>query len=425
MFFQDIIFIFWYLYYILVACKTRTNDKIDENVIKDINFQSIWMIWKKTWLFEPKKGINRGLVSWIIIFIPIFIIILSLLSNSSLVFNHYLSNILKNIWTDIFVLIISAPIAFLLFKIIYHNTIWTKNEIEKSNIKPQNTLFKIILIVLSITYLFFILSAYLDITWFIPENESANTISEFARKWFFELAIVAAINFWVFIATKIFTKNDKSTKILLTIIWIFTICIIWIALYKMFTYIWVFGQTLLRFNTSFFMICLLITVIFAIISIWTKFNYIWNSISVIARLFLALCFINEEWIITSYNINHALYDQINRDKTIIASEIQWAKYLYIWQEDDIRDLAEQYLSFKTLTEEQRTSDYKIENRYYELTWEELERLQDNAKREYEIYVNNENEKKEKNCQKIFNRRKINYTIDYITYHKRTKQYCEK
>lgn len=174
------------------------------------------------------------------------------------------------------------------------------------------------------------------------------------------------------------------------------------------------------------MICLVIAVIFAIISIWTKFNYIWNSISVIALLFLALCFINEEWIITSYNINHALNDQINRDKTIIASEIQWAKYLYIWQEDDnIRDLAEQYLSFKALTEEQRISEYKLENRYYELTWEELERLHDNAKREFENYINNENKKKETNCKKIFNRRKINYTIDYIIYHKRTKQYCEK
>ncbi len=376
-FFQNILFLLVFLYYILVACKTRTNDKIDENAIWDTFYQSIPAIWKKPNIFEKKQN-NNWLIIWLVLFVPIFAIILALLSKSSLVFNYYLWNILDTIRTNLFVAIISIPATLALFRIIFNNSNKFHYEQKQSDFQKQNTLFKIILSVFSIIYILFIISSYFDITWFVPKDVAPATIANYARSGFFELCVVSIINIWIFIASKKFTDSDKTNKILLSSIWICTIWIIFIALFKMYTYIQTLWFTLLRFNTSFFMICLLIAVILSTIWIRKKFNYIWISFSAIAILFLALCFFNEEWFITSYNINQATNWKIKLDDTVFVSDIQASKY---YPKDNKFDPTD------------------------ELTVAAIRHMK------YNHCPNKQ-------------RRKINYTLDYIWYHQNIDECCK-
>lgn len=416
-FFQNLLFIASFIYLVLVACKTRTNDKIDENTLSDTLYQSLPTIVKKTNTLKNKNN-NRWLIIGLIVFIPIFVLILALLSASSLVFNYYLWNILNSIRIDVLVILISIPITISIFRIIFHNIQNFKHEKNNSKFKKQNTLFHIILTVFSIIYILFIISSYLDIIWFIPKDVSPATIAQYARSWFFELFIVTIINIWIFIATKKLTDSNTTNKVLLSSIGICTIAIIMIALYKMYTYIQTLWLTLLRFNTSFFMICLLIAVILAIIWLRKKFNYIWISISFIALLFLALCFFNEEWFITTYNVKQALNWKITLDKTIFASDIQAAKYLQFtnssWAQN-ISDLAEEYLNLKILEKQE----------WIEITLPEEERLHhEYIDIAYDDYVTNAQEYKKQTCEKTFGRKTINYTMDYMLYHKNLDKYCE-
>lgn len=209
--------------------------------------------------------------------------------------------------------ILGIPVAFYLYGLLYGNlnkrpgnlTTETVNKYIKSlRFSPGVAVYSA-LTVLNLIYLAFFLaqasylfSAFSDI---LPQNM---TYAEYARRGFFELCAVSAINLAVIAAAHIIVKRDK-VKILhgeTALICGFTIAMIVTAMSKMGMYISYYGLTRLRVYTSWFMVLLLF--IFIIILIRQFRDFQGTRIAVIGSicLFMVLCYSNADGLIAKYNI---------------------------------------------------------------------------------------------------------------------------
>ena len=137
--------------------------------------------------------------------------------------------------------------------------------------------------------------------------------SEYARRGFFELCIVALINLAVIIGINLFSKygedgkKSKFLKIMTVTLCIFTILLIATAVSKMVMYISVYGLTRLRFYTSWFMLLLGVLFIGIIISVVCEnFNLSKFAVTAFTVMFALLSFSNADRIIAEYNIGRYL-----------------------------------------------------------------------------------------------------------------------
>ncbi len=136
--------------------------------------------------------------------------------------------------------------------------------------------------------------------------------SEYARRGFFELCVIAVINLCVILFMLTFAKKSgaESTpalKAYTVIISAFTLFIISTALAKMLLYIGKYGLTRLRLYTSWFMV--LLAVIFVTLAVRAFVRKLPTAKIITAAftvLFGALCFTRPDALITEYNIQKYL-----------------------------------------------------------------------------------------------------------------------
>ncbi|MGN0638364.1 MAG: DUF4153 domain-containing protein [Huintestinicola sp.] len=137
--------------------------------------------------------------------------------------------------------------------------------------------------------------------------------SEYARRGFFELCIVALINLAVIIGINLFSKygedgkKSEFLKIMTVTLCIFTILLIVTAVSKMGMYISVYGLTRLRFYTTWFMLLLGVLFIGIIISVVCgRFNLSKFAVTAFTVMFAVLSFSNADRLIAEYNIGRYL-----------------------------------------------------------------------------------------------------------------------
>ena len=170
----------------------------------------------------------------------------------------------------------------------------------------------VFLSVISLCYLSYLFSqlAYFfsAFSGFLPENYEFS-VSDYARRGFFEMSVIAAMNFLIIFIVLILTKKrdgklHAGIKALCTFIAVFTLLIISTALSKMVLYIKSLGMTELRVGTSGFMIALGIIFISLIVRIYiSKVRVIRTAlISFAVVLTLFGCF-NINSVIGEYNYN--------------------------------------------------------------------------------------------------------------------------
>lgn len=143
----------------------------------------------------------------------------------------------------------------------------------------------------------------------VNKFEYAANFSEFARRGFFELCLIAVINLIVIIVMQAFTKRKKDDKrsaplkIYTIIICVLTLLIIATAIAKMLIYIGELGMTPLRVYTTWFM--LLLSLVFVLIIIWQLKEFkLWKVLFAGFAIFFAIpCFGNLEGMIANYNIS--------------------------------------------------------------------------------------------------------------------------
>lgn len=140
----------------------------------------------------------------------------------------------------------------------------------------------------------------------LPEGYS---YSEFARRGFFELCVIAVINLCVITLMQALVRRGdddrrpKTLRVYTIIISVFTLLLITSALSKMILYIKELGMTQLRIYTSWFM--LLLAVIFVIIIVLQikEFSFWKVLFAAFSVMMGVLCFGNIDGMIARYNVS--------------------------------------------------------------------------------------------------------------------------
>lgn len=265
------------------------------------------------------KGFLSALIG-IVIFLPILAAVTSLLTSADVAFEGVMDKlgqlISGNVITYVAEFIFGIPVACYLFGLVYGDvTGRNANHITKAGLDDTAKAMQLVprasiyaaMIALNFIYLMFfvaqaayLFSAFGDI---IPK---AMTYAEYARKGFFELCTVSAINLFVISVAHIFIKKESKTPVMLKIqtiiVSIFTMLLISTALSKMALYIKYYGLTHLRIYTTWFMILLFL--IFAIVCVrqLKSFNATRIIIVTFVISFMVLCYGNVDGQIAKYNL---------------------------------------------------------------------------------------------------------------------------
>lgn len=256
-----------------------------------------------------KKTIAKTLIG-ILCAIPVLIIVIPLLISSDYAFQGLMSNIFENTFANIIKAIFGILLS--IFVISYGFSL-KKDRVSKMksvNIAGLENAYTIsFLSAISVCYLLYLFSqlAYFFSAFrgFLPFDHM--TYSEYARKGFFEMCVIAVINLVIVFSALLFSKKQNgkvchAVKAITTFISAFTMIIIATAISKMVLYINEYGMTVLRLTTSAFMLFLAVIFISVILRIYTaKINIIKTALTTAGCILLVLGTANVDAICAKYN----------------------------------------------------------------------------------------------------------------------------
>ena len=244
--------------------------------------------------------------------LPVLCIIIPLLASSDAAFDGLLDKItMKAVFEIIGAIIIGAFFFILWFgQILNAGDVKREKAVEKAERKGvEPTVIASFLSVISIAYMLYIFSqlAYFfdAFAGFLPEGF---TLSEYARRGFFEMGAICAINlFLVFLAMIITRKRDGKVSMAVrfpaSFLCVFSMLLIATSLSKMILYINSYGMTRLRIYTSVFMIFLAVVFASVVLRLYIKKMPYMKAAIVAASLLVSLmCFVDVDGVIAKYNV---------------------------------------------------------------------------------------------------------------------------
>lgn len=263
---------------------------------------------------SAKGGKSKNVLYLLIglgISLPILCIILPLLTTSDLAFGNMISNLFEDAFVLIGAIILTVIITPFIFAFLFS---MKKKDLAETNVKTipdkvSKIILNTILSATAVVYIAYLVSQLAYITkafaFLLPDNYSA---AEFARSGFFQMGVIAFINFVIlFLCATLVKKTESkkipaSTKSLLIFLCLFTVFYISTAFVKMMKYISLYGLTRLRVLTSVFM--LMLAVIFIIILlrlIFTRLKYIKAIILVCTITMISISVVDINTVIANYN----------------------------------------------------------------------------------------------------------------------------
>lgn len=304
--------------------------------------------------------------------VPVLLIIIPLLVSSDVAFEGFVVNFLEEALENIGKIIVGLMVAPFVISFGYalaKNRVPEKKEISFKGL--EGSMIAAFLSMLSLCYLLYLFSqlAYFfsAFSGILPENYEFN-LAEYARRGFFEMSIIAGINFGIiFLALLISKKKDNKigvvSRVLCTFIGVFTLIIIATALSKMILYIKSFGMTQLRITTSAFMLFVAIVFVSLIIRLYVAKVQVIKTAFITAALILVVLGIgNVNHVVADYNYNAYIsgkLEEIDVD-TIYNQGAEGVPYLVLLtevEEDNVAKQAENSL-YDVLTLEQY---YEVEH----------------------------------------------------------------
>lgn len=263
-----------------------------------------------------EKGSKKslGALLGVVFSVPILCAVIPLLIKSDAAFEGLVSGIAKQLGRYALELIFAAvllPYAYSYLFSLRNKAVSndTQNSHKKVGIFPYSACVSF-LSVISVTYLVYLFSqlAYFFSAFsnILPEGYK-NTASEFARRGFFEMFVVCAINISIIAIINVFLKRPKKTvvlKLLSLFISLFSVLLIVIAMQKMKMNIGIYGMTANRILVFTFMVMMLVVfAMFIIHQFARKVPYMQTIILVCSVLFIALSFSNMDAYVAKYNIS--------------------------------------------------------------------------------------------------------------------------
>jgi hypothetical protein len=263
---------------------------------------------------KKKRRIFPRIAIGILISIPILAIIIWLLSSADIIFKDLfisipISRIIKH-----FFIVLGVTIYAICF---YWSIVRARDEEKKPAYDPiswKRFLDPIVLItilfLLNVVYAVFSVIQFTYLfggeSFMLP---SSYTYAEYARRGFFELVVVAVINFILILITVSFIRRENSkvhiaNKVLMSFMVCFTFVMLASAFYRMLVYEEAYGFTYLRIFVQAFMVLLFFLFIINIVFIWyTRLPIIKAYFIAALAVYIALNFASVDVIITRNNID--------------------------------------------------------------------------------------------------------------------------
>ncbi len=309
---------------------------------------------KKDKSVPKKKGNGSKIAIGLLFSLPVVCVVVPLLMRT----NDYFKNIFTyfdfNLGRTIGAFFLGSILFFFLFSLVFS---WKKGLISQS-FTPKKQAKGVDPIIIH-TFLWVLNSVYVvylctQTAYFfsafggVLPTRYSETVSDYARRGFFEMCAVVAINLAVLFFTMVLVKKEKrklplSSRLLGSFLCGFTILLIFTALSKMFLYIQGFGLTRLRVTTSIFMIFL----VFVFIAVWIRlfvrrFPYMKTIVAVFCAIWLTVGFCNIDRVIAQYNVEAYQSNKLSTvDVETLRSLPAALPYLLELQEDDNAEIAAQ------------------------------------------------------------------------------------
>jgi len=388
-----------YVYWVAVTTGTRVEEGLSIYVIGDA-IRQFFVIplgnffgCPASFISGPKnKKISRGVFAVIfglIISVPLVFAVIYLLTTADSRFGvvmFHIFNIYDWNWTSYLLsFMLGLPVAFYLFGLVFGNVkgknrdVLNKDSLAARAAKMKAMPAAITLTVMTVLNLIYTIFLVLQTSYLFSAFKNVlpdgMTYAEYARSGFFQLCLVAVINFAVVAAACSFSKSESIhsamvLKVETAIMALFTIGLSATAFRKMYMYIDAYGLTRLRVYTSLFLLFMALT--FAVIFARQLRRFNGTRIVVILALVMMLGFVygNIDGHIARYNM--ARYEAGTMklmDENSMAS-LSGGAVPYIYEAysrtDNARDKASMHF---VLTGERKVKDGIESLEYKKLTWE--------------------------------------------------------
>jgi hypothetical protein len=320
-----------YLYWLSASCGTRLSgglsgyalfDAVNQCLITPLgNFIAIFSGLNRSFREMKRGGDLINAVLGILVFLPLLAIVLLLLSGADDAFAS-LWNTIRNFFhlpdfiDYAFEFILGIPVAAYLYGAVFGNA--TKRRtgtldagaisagLSRIRFVPGMA-FSAPLAAFNACYaLFFIALGKYFFSAFYGRLPEAVSYAEYARKGFFELCGVAAINLAIIAVVYLLVRHKETRprglRLMTGLMSAFTVLLIITAASKMLLYISTYGLTRLRVYTTWFMLILLISFLLLLLWHFRAFDPIRPLIIVFAVGFMALTWANTDGLIANYNI---------------------------------------------------------------------------------------------------------------------------
>lgn len=257
--------------------------------------------------------------------IPVLLIVIPLLMSSDEAFDNMLGRISGDTVGE---LVLSTLLGLFAFLLIF-SRLFALPKAEKREKAPStfrgmaSVTLCVALGMISFVYVLYLVSqlAYFfdAFSGLLPKGFS---VAEYARRGFFEMCIVCAINLaLIFLAALLSRKEEGKTPLAIRLFslffCVFSLVLISTALSKMFLYIGSFGMTHKRILTSVFMLFLAVMFLAVGLRLFVpRVPYMKICLITASLLLIATCYVNVDSMIAEYNVtayqNHKL-DSIDMD----------------------------------------------------------------------------------------------------------------
>lgn len=318
-----------FIYWVCVYAGTRLENRISIYMIVDLfyqlvvtpfcNFTGCFSGAKQIFMKNNKgKGVLSAVIGFLF-FLPVLILVVTLLANADAAFEvlteklrYYFS---ENVLLGLRDIILGLPVACYLYGSIYGNRYRrhaggdtldaVDGRVKSLRVVPGIAAYSALTALNLIYAIFFLAQTTYLFSAFDDSLPLSMTYAEYARRGFFELCAVSAINLAVIAAAHLIVSREKARilKAETAVLCIFTVALIATAISKMGMYIDYYGLTRLRVYTSWFMIVLLFLFAIILIRQFRGFNGTRIAVAGCICFFLLLCYGNVDGLIAKYNID--------------------------------------------------------------------------------------------------------------------------
>ena len=245
--------------------------------------------------------------------LPLFIVVLLLLTSADAVFRKLTENVLENIRLDN-IMNVLLRITFIFFAS-YALTAYLCKRCIGEKVADRRVGEPVLAItvagLLTILYLLFCSVQIGGLFLGKLELPDGYTYSKYAREGFFQLLAVSLLNLAIVLVCMAFFKKSKVLKGMLTTMSFCTFIMIASSAWRMIYYIRYGYLTFLRILVLWFLVVLALLFAGVVVGIFReKFPLFRYSVGVVTILYLAFSFIHPDYLIAKYNVENAPHENV-------------------------------------------------------------------------------------------------------------------